>query len=97
MQKKAPYSAADEAMARYAKALGHPARVFILRYLEQQSGCVVGDLSEQLPIAGSTLSQHLKTLREAGLIQGTISPPNIRYCINPVAFAEAKALFAAFF
>ena len=93
----APYTIADEKIARYAKALGHPARVFILRFLEKQCNCFAGDISDQLPIAISTVSQHLKALKEAGLIQGTINPPTIKYCINKENWAETKALFQDLF
>jgi predicted transcriptional regulator len=92
-----PYSITEEKMALYAKALGHPVRVFILKFLEQQCACFAGDISERLPIANSTVSQHLKALKEAGLIQGTFNPPTIKYCINKEKWAEAKALFEAFF
>lgn len=87
----------DERVAQYAKALGHPIRVFILRFLEKQCACFAGDISEQLPVANSTVSQHLKVLKEAGLIQGEINPPTIKYCINKQNWAEAKQLFADFF
>ncbi|MDZ7879789.1 MAG: winged helix-turn-helix domain-containing protein [Saprospiraceae bacterium] len=92
-----PYTLADEKLARYAKALGHPARVFILRFLEKRCSCFAGDISEQLTIANSTVSQHLTALKEAGLIQGTINPPTIKYCINKENWAEAKALFCTLF
>lgn len=92
-----PYTLDDEKIARYAKALGHPARVFILRFLEKQCSCFAGDISEKLPMANSTVSQHLTALKEAGLIQGTINPPTIKYCINKENWAEAKALFKVFF
>lgn len=91
------YSITEEKMAQYAKALGHPARIFILKFLEKQCACFAGDLSDQLPIANSTVSQHLKALKEAGLIQGTFNPPTIKYCINKDNWAEAKALFKDFF
>lgn len=90
------YTTTEEKLALYAKALGHPARVFILTFLQRQSACFAGDISEQLPIANSTVSQHLKALKEAGLIQGTINPPTIKYCINAENWAEAKSLFLAF-
>ena len=93
----APYTLDDEKLARYAKALGHPARVFILRFLEKQCSCFAGDISEKLPIANSTVSQHLTALKDAGLIQGTINPPTIRYCINQENWAEAKILFQTLF
>jgi len=80
-------------MARYAKALGHPVRIFVLETLAHQSCCYSGDLTELLPIAKSTLSQHLKELKEAGLIQGEIEAPRIKYCINKANWLEAKTLF----
>ena len=83
--------------ARYAKALGHPIRMYILELLSKQSCCYSGDLSEVLPIAKSTLSQHLKELKKAGLIQGQTEPPKIKYCLNRTNFDEAKKLFSVFF
>lgn len=83
--------------ARYAKALGHPIRMYILELLSKQSCCYSGDLSEVLPIAKSTLSQHLKELKNAGLIQGETEPPKIKYCLNRQNFEEAKKLFSVFF
>ena len=83
--------------SRYAKAMGHPVRMYVLELLSKQSCCYSGDLSEELPIAKSTLSQHLKELKYAGLIQGEINPPFIKYCINRENWEEAKMLFAAFF
>lgn len=68
--------------ARIAKAMSHPVRIYILQLLSKQSCCYSGDLSEVLPIAKSTLSQHLKELKEAGLIQGEIEQPRIKYCLN---------------
>ena len=83
--------------ARYAKAMGHPIRMYILNLLAKQSCCYSGDLSEVLPIAKSTLSQHLKELKEAGLIQGEIEAPKIKYCLNKENWEEAKALFSDLF
>lgn len=82
-----------EQLARFAKALGHPVRVYIIELLSTQSCCFSGDLAEDLPIARSTLSQHLKELKSAGLIQGNIEYPKIRYCINRENWARAKELF----
>jgi DNA-binding transcriptional ArsR family regulator len=82
-----------EQLARYAKALGHPVRVYIMELLASQSCCFSGDLAEDLPIARSTLSQHLKELKSAGLIQGTIEAPKIRYCINRENWEQARQLF----
>ena len=84
-------------MARYAKALGHPIRVYVLELLMKQTCCYSGDLTEELPIAKSTLSQHLKELKDAGLIQGEIEAPKIRYCINRENWEEAQRLFQVFF
>lgn len=80
-------------MARYAKAMGHPIRLFILETLSKQSCCYSGDLTDMLPIAKSTLSQHLKELKNAGLIQGEIQPPKIKYCINRENWTQAQKLF----
>ena len=96
MSEKA-YTEREERMARYAKAMGHPARMAILHFLASQQSCFFGDLHEVLPIAKATVSQHLKELKEAGLIQGEIQPPKVRYCINRANWAEARALFGEFF
>ncbi len=87
----------QEEMAKFAKALAHPTRLEILRLLNTQSCCFTGDLVEVLPIAQSTVSQHLKELKNAGLIQGEIDAPKIKYCINQENWRKAKLLFAAFF
>lgn len=82
--------------ARYAKAMGHPVRMYVLNLLAKQSCCYSGDLSEELHIAKSTLSQHLKELKDAGLIQGEIEAPRIKYCINKAHWEEAQTLFSQF-
>ncbi len=82
--------------ARIAKAFGHPVRLFILQLLAKQTCCYSGDLSEELPIARSTLSQHLKELKEAGLIQGEIELPKIKYCLNKENWELAQNLFKNF-
>lgn len=82
--------------ARYAKAMGHPIRMYVLELLSKQSCCYSGDLTEELPIVKSTLSQHLKELKEAGLIQGEIEAPKIKYCINRQNWEEAQLLFKEF-
>lgn len=97
MKKEANISREQIKMARYAKALGHPTRVYILNLLSQQNCCYSGDLSEELSIAKSTLSQHLKELKDAGLIQGEIEAPRIKYCVNRDKWAEAKSLLKDFF
>ncbi len=93
------YSEKQEKIARFAKALSNPVRVYILDYLANNLDkcCYSGDMAEELPIARSTLSEHLKELKMAGLIQGEINPPYIKYCINRENWEEAKQLFAAFF
>lgn len=83
-------------MARYAKAMGHPIRMFVLELLSSQNCCYSGDLTEILPVVKSTLSQHLKELKDAGLIQGEIEAPKVRYCINKENWKEAQQLFSKY-
>ncbi|MFR3215874.1 MAG: ArsR/SmtB family transcription factor [Dysgonomonas mossii] len=94
---KKELTADQEQLARFAKALGHPIRIAILEMLANQSCCYHGDMSEILPIAKSTLSQHLNELKDAGLIQGTITLPTVKYCINNENWNKAKELFGVFF
>ena len=98
-EKSKPITNNQKKIARYAKALSNPTRVFILEYLAENLNkcCYSGDMAEILPIARSTLSEHLKELKEAGLIQGEINPPYIKYCINPENWEEARLIFAKFF
>ncbi len=91
------FSPEQEKLARYAKALSHPVRVYIIELLSQFACCFSGDLDKILPIARSTLSQHLKELKNAGLIQGTIEYPKIRYCLNLENWEEAKKMFLNLF
>ena len=86
----------QEQLARFAKALGHPVRIYILELISKQACCYSGDLSEVLPIAKSTLSQHLKELKAAGLIQGEIEAPKIKYCLNRANWERVKILFKNF-
>jgi DNA-binding transcriptional ArsR family regulator len=97
--KKKYYTESQEKMARYAKSIAHPARVFILDFLAGNIDkcCYSGDMAEEIPIARSTLSEHLKELKKAGLIQGEINPPYIKYCINKENWEEAKEMFEGFF
>jgi predicted transcriptional regulator len=83
-------------LARYAKALGHPVRIAILELLSSQTCCYHGDMSEIIPVAKSTLSQHLKELKDAGLIQGTITSPTVKYCINRENWDRAREMFSHF-
>ncbi len=87
-------TADQQKIARIAKAMGHPVRMYVLDLLSKQSCCYSGDLSELLPIAKSTLSQHLKELKDAGLIQGEIEAPKIKYCLNRENWALAQQLFS---
>jgi ArsR family transcriptional regulator len=84
--------AADEELALLGKALGHPARVQILRLLVRRESCICGDIVDELPLAQSTVSQHLKVLKEAGLIRGEIDGPRVCYCIEPHTLRRLKAL-----
>ena len=90
------YTVRQEQLARFAKAMGHPARVAILEFLMKQDTCFFGDIHEVLPIAKATVSQHLKELKDAGLIQGEIEAPKVKYCINRENWRLASALFAGF-
>ena len=82
-------------LAGLARALGHPARVRILRLLLDRSSCVAGELSDELPLAASTVSQHLKLLKEAGLIKGEIDGPRRCYCVDRSVLDHLKALVEA--
>ncbi len=82
----------QEQTARFAKAMGHPVRIAILQLLNNQTCCFHGDMAEELPVAKSTLSQHLNELKDAGLIQGSITPPTVKYCINKENWYLAKKL-----
>lgn len=94
---KKKFTEEQERIARIAKALAHPVRIAVLQLLASQECCYHGDMSEIIPVAKSTLSQHLKELREAGLIQGTTNLPTIKYCINQENWLLAKNIFGSFF
>lgn len=79
-------------LAELAKAIAHPARVAIVRLLMRQEGCIVGDIVDELPLAQSTVSQHLKQLKNAGLIRGEVDGPRVCYCIEPGVVMLLKAL-----
>ncbi len=86
----------QKSLARFAKAMAHPIRLYVLELLSKQSCCYSGDLTEVLPIAKSTLSQHLKELKDAGLIQGETEAPKIKYCLNRDNWELARTLFNKF-
>ena len=96
MMAKKKYTQQEEQLARFAKALGHPVRIVILKFLASQDCCFFGDIHEVLPIAKATVSQHLTELKNAGLIKGTIQPPKVKYCINPENWNLAKSLMREF-
>ena len=83
---------ADQELASLTKALGHPARVQIIRLLVRREACVCGDIVDELPLAQSTVSQHLKVLKEAGLIKGEIDGPRVCYCVEPRTLRRLKSL-----
>ena len=90
------YKKEDEVLARYAKAMGHPARVAILRFLASQESCFFGAIYDVLPISKATVSKHLSELKDAGLIQGEILPPKVKYCINKENWEDAKKIINEF-
>lgn len=87
----------DNEIALAAKAFGHPARVAILHFLLKSNACVNGDLVQELGLAQATISQHLRELKDIGIIQGTIEGSRVSYCINPERWAEIKEQFLNMF
>ena len=90
------YSAEELLIAKFAKALSHPARVAIIHLLMQKQSCMCGDIVEDLPIAQSTVSQHLKELKESGLIKGNIDGASICYCVDTEVLDKANTIFNSF-
>lgn len=84
------FGSKENKLAKYAKALAHPARVAILKYLATRNSCQCGDIVEELPLSQSTVSQHLKELKNAGLIKGETEGPRICYCINEKEWKTAQ-------
>jgi len=91
------YSNNTEELAMFAKALGHPTRIAILQHLEKTCACFTGEIVDIFPLAQSTISQHLKELKNAGLIKGELDPPKVKYCIDYENWDKAKTLFNDFF
>lgn len=91
------FSAADNKLATYARALAHPGRVAILKLLIQKQACICGDLVDEVPLSQSTVSQHLKELKAAGLIKGDIDGARVCYCINPEEWKIAQSLLGELF
>ena len=96
IRNKSKYSIQDVKIARFAKALGHPARIAILRHLASLETCRFTEISNEFPLANSTVSQHLAELKKAGLIQGNIEPPKYQYCINYENWKLARKYFKEF-
>jgi DNA-binding transcriptional ArsR family regulator len=84
------FTTKENKIATYAKAFAHPARIAILKLLIQKQTCICGDIVDELPLSQSTVSQHLKELKEAGLIKGEIEGVKTCYCINEKEWANAK-------
>ena len=87
------YQATHEQLAHYAKALAHPARVAILELLLQRESCVCGELVGELPLSQASVSQHLRAMKEAGLIVGEVEGRNVCYCLDEDAVRQLRALF----
>ena len=85
----------DERLAAYAKALGHPIRVQIMRVLLERDRCMTGELVEELPVVQSTASEHLRVLRAAGLIRGQVDGPRVCYCVDPSGIEGLRVLLDA--
>ena len=81
----------ENKLAKYAKALGHPARISILKLLAKKQACICGDIVDELPLSQSTVSQHLKELKDAGLIKGDIDGASVCYCIDKKEWKNAQA------
>ncbi|WP_454801991.1 ArsR/SmtB family transcription factor [Mucilaginibacter phyllosphaerae] len=100
LTKTAIFNDAQNRLAMQLKAIAHPARIAILQHLIKANACICGDLVDELGLAQATISQHLKELKNAGLIQGTIEGVSVCYCIEPVAWkllqTEINGLFAAY-
>ncbi|MBK7883351.1 MAG: winged helix-turn-helix transcriptional regulator [Chitinophagaceae bacterium] len=95
--KSTEFSVKNNRVAKYAKALSHPARVAILKLLIQKQACICGDIVNELPLSQSTVSQHLKELKEAGLIKGDIEGAKVCYCIDEKEWNTAKNLLNEIF
>jgi ArsR family transcriptional regulator, arsenate/arsenite/antimonite-responsive transcriptional repressor len=97
IHKKEAFTQKEQDLAAFAKAIAHPARIAILKVLAQRNECICGEIVEILPLAQSTISQHLKELKNAALIEGTIDGPRSCYCINWKAFEKFNAEFGNLF
>jgi len=93
----ATFSDDDKRIARWLKALAHPARLSIVRLLAERDECVCGEIVDDLPLAQSTVSQHLKALKEAGIVQGTVEGRSTCYCLDPRVLSDLEGDLEAFF
>ena len=96
LSKKEEFTVRQNKIADLAKALGHPARIAILEFLASSDSCMCGDIVDEIPLSQSTVSQHLRELKKAGLIKGDIEGAKVCYCINEKVFKEAKDLIGLF-
>ena len=96
LSRKEEFPEKDLTLSKWCKALAHPARIAILRNLANRGECICGDLVLDLPLAQSTVSQHLKALKEAGLVQGEVDGPRSRYCVNQKNFEKFVKAFGDF-
>ncbi|MBN8548352.1 MAG: winged helix-turn-helix transcriptional regulator [Deltaproteobacteria bacterium] len=94
--KGAEFSQTEQKLAQYARALSHPARIAILKLLASRKTCICGELVDELPLSQATVSQHLKALKSAGLIQGTISGPKTCYCLDPLGVKQLSKIMPQF-
>ena len=97
IHKKEAFTQKEQDLAEFAKALAHPARIAILKVLAQHNECICGEIVDVLPLAQSTVSQHLKELKNAGLIDGSVDGPRSCYCINWKAFEKFMSEFSFLF
>jgi len=97
ISKTAEFSLSDNRLAKYTKALSHPARIAILKLLIKRQACVCGDIVDELPLSQSTISQHLKELKDAGLIKGEIEGAKVCYCIDEKEWNRAKVMIQELF
>lgn len=90
LAKTEEFTVIDNKIAKYAKALAHPARIAVLKFLIKKQSCICGDIVDELPLSQSTVSQHLKELKDAGLIKGEIEGAKVCYCIDKEEWEIAK-------
>lgn len=97
VSKKNIFNKKDQKIADYAKALSHPARIAIVKFLAEKNVCICGEIVDELPLAQSTVSQHLRELKRANIIRGEIEGPKVCYCLNNEVFNELIEIFNGLF